>query len=336
MHEKYFLRSKMDQDKTSISELWQTYPISKSTLYSIKADSRIDLNKTKDVNAMHNLEEEANKNIEKIIKSYINEKKWVFTSKDIQFKLKTEDSINISSGKVRKLMKEKLNLSFKRINLRPLNIWLEKLKFWRLLFWIRFSKLINNDTLLINIDEWIISNKTRLNYSWSRRGESCEVQNNNFSGSISIIMAILSTRQWYWLVLQGTVDSDIFSLFITYLNKWLIENNMFGKKDASIILDNWSSHRSKNSKKTMINNKMNIIYLPTYSPQFAPIELVFSILKRNLLIQTKYKWIQLGKVEAFNIIKQGLNWLDRDKINSWFKHFYKEMKSTLNVLKLSS
>ena len=81
---------------------------------------------------------------------------------------------------------------------------------------------------------------------------------------------------------------------------------------------------------------MNIIYLPAYSPQFAPIELVFSILKRNLLIQTKYKWIQLGKVEAFNIIKQGLDWLDRDKINSWFKHFYKEMISTLNVLKLSS
>ena len=55
MHEKYFLRSKMDQDKTSISELWQTYPISKTTHYSIKADSRIDLNKTKDVNIMNNL-----------------------------------------------------------------------------------------------------------------------------------------------------------------------------------------------------------------------------------------------------------------------------------------
>ena len=172
-------------------------------------------------------------------------------------------------------MKEQLNLSFKRINSRPSNIWLEKLKYWRFLFWIKFSKQINNDTLLFNIDEWVISNKSKLNYSWSKRGENLEVQNKNFSNSISLIMAILNTGQWYWWVLVGTVNSGNFQLFINYLHNWLVDNNMFGKKDVSIILDNWSSHRSNSSIKTIKRSNMNIVYLPTYSPQFAPIVLIF-------------------------------------------------------------
>ena len=286
VHEKHYLKSKIDQDKTSISKLWQTYSISRSTLYSIRANNRIDLENTFDIYKRTIQDKETNETIEKIISNYLNDKKGVFTSKDIQFKLCTEYSINIRQNKIRKLM-EQLNLSFKRINSRPSNIWLEKLKYWRFLFLIKFSKQINNDTLLINIEEWVISNKSKLNYSWSKRGESWEVQNKNFSNSISLIMAILNTGQWYWWALIRTVNSEIFQLFINYLHNWLVDNNMFGKIDISIILDNWSSHRSNNSIKTMKRSNMNIVYLPTYSPQFAPIELVFWIFKRKFINPNK-------------------------------------------------
>ena len=134
----------------------------------------------------------------------------------------------------------------------------------------------------------------------------------------------------------GTVNSENFQLFINYLHNWLVDNNMFGKKDVSIILDNWSSHRSNNSIKTMKRSNMNIVYLPTYSPQFAPIELVFWIFKRKLLTQTKYNWIQLGKAESFNWIKSALGCLNRRKIKIWFKHFYKIVKDEIKSLTFSS
>ena len=129
VHEKHYLKSKIDQDKTSISKLWQTYSISRSTLYSIRVNNRIDLENTFDIYKRTIQDKETNEAIEKIISNYLNDKKGVFTSKDIQFKLCTEYSINISLNKIRKLMKEQLNLSFKRINSRPSNIWLEKLKY---------------------------------------------------------------------------------------------------------------------------------------------------------------------------------------------------------------
>ena len=263
---------------------------------------------------MNNLvanEEETYKASKRIVENQIKEKKWTFTARDVQIKLKMNYHINIPIHEVRKIMKERLNLSFKRINSRPSNIWLNKLRIWRILFWIKFTKLITNDTLLINIDEWTISNKTKLNYSWSQKGKSWEVQNSNFSSSWSIIMAILNTGQWYCLILWSTVNSEIFSTFISYLNKWILGNNMFGKKNVSIILDNCSSHRSSASKNTIISNNITIIYLPTYSPQFAPVELIFNIFKKNLLSQTINNWMKLDRIETFNAIKWAL-----DKINA--------------------
>ena len=111
------MKSKIEQDNASISELWQVYSFCWSTLYSIKTDNRIDSRNTDDINKRAFFEEETNKIIERIISNYINEEKWTFTSKDIQFKLSPEHSINISKiNNIGKLIKERLNLSFKRVN----------------------------------------------------------------------------------------------------------------------------------------------------------------------------------------------------------------------------
>ena len=79
-------------------------------------------------------EEEINKASQRIVENQIKEKKWTFTERDVQIKLKMNYHINIPIYEVRKVMKERLNLSFKRVNSRPSNIWLNKLKIQRILF----------------------------------------------------------------------------------------------------------------------------------------------------------------------------------------------------------
>ena len=129
IHEKLFLKSKIEQDNTRISELWQAYSLSRSMHYSIKANNRIDSRDTDDINKRAIFREETNKIIERIISNYINEERWAFTLKDIQFKLNAEHFINISKSNIRKLMKKRLNHSFKRVSSRPSNILLENKNF---------------------------------------------------------------------------------------------------------------------------------------------------------------------------------------------------------------
>ena len=75
VHKKQYLKSKINQDKTSISKLWQTYSISRSTLYSIRTNNRIDLENTYDIYKRTIQDKETNKTIEKIISNYLNDKK---------------------------------------------------------------------------------------------------------------------------------------------------------------------------------------------------------------------------------------------------------------------
>ena len=44
------------------------------------------------------------------------------------------------------------------------------MKAWRLLFSLKFAKLIEDDTLIVNVDEAVISHNTKINYSWVKQG----------------------------------------------------------------------------------------------------------------------------------------------------------------------
>ena len=54
------------------------------------------------------------------------------------------------------------------------------------------------------------------------------------------------------------------------------------------FLDNCLSHRSKIALNSLNRSSIQAIFLPAYSPQFAPIELIFGITKEEfLIIQTE-------------------------------------------------
>ena len=87
--------------------------------------------------------------------------------------------------------------------------------------------------------------------------------------------------------------------------------------------------------KIMKSSKVNIIYLLICSPQFGPVELSFWIFWKKFDKSSK---VQLGateKVESFNIIKSALSCINKDKINDWFRHFYKVVKDEINQLSFS-
>ena len=72
------------------------------------------------------------------------------------------------------------------------------------------------------------------------------------------------------------------------------------KKGDMVIMDNLSSHKVAGVKKAIESAGATLVYLPPYSPDFNPIEMVFSKLKtlvRKLKLRTKETlWQKLDKL----------------------------------------
>ena len=157
-------------------------------------------------------------------------------------------------------MKNVLNLSFKKRATRSNNVNLDRVKTLRSMYWIQFSELLQNNTLVINIDEWVISRSTKNNNYWSIKGENKVIINSPFIGSISIILIILSNGWWHLLATDSPIDYAIFWHFIKKLEYWIFSNKMFGYNDVLWLMYNYLSYKSNFTRKTLVTQSLTSIF----------------------------------------------------------------------------
>ena len=67
--------------------------------------------------------------------------------------------------------------------------------------------------------------------------------------------------------------------FIVFIREWLLPKLRSGQV---VFMDRLSSHLSSEVKRLIEGASCQLIFLPSYSPDFNPIELMFSWLKRFL------------------------------------------------------
>ena len=94
-----------------------------------------------------------------------------------------------------------------------------------------------------------------------------------------------------------------------------------------IVMDNISFHHSKDVKNVADSLNKQIIYSPPYSPQFNPIEFLFSVIKK------KYKEFVRNDSSFLKAIQLSIDTVNRDykDITNMFIHSLKT--ETLEVLK---
>jgi len=75
------------------------------------------------------------------------------------------------------------------------------------------------------------------------------------------------------LVVEGTVNKNA---FLVYLEDVLLPSL---KKGSVLIMDNWTVHHGEEVKELVHDFGCELLYLPTYSPDFNPIEHLFAKVK---------------------------------------------------------
>lgn len=112
--------------------------------------------------------------------------------------------------------------------------------------------------------------------TWGVKGETPVVLTSGSRFSFSLISAVSSRGLMRFMVTEGGVNSAVFIQFL----KRLVAG---AKRKIFLIVDNGPSHISKKTKAFVasISEKLELFYLPPYSPDLNPEELVWNHLKTN-------------------------------------------------------
>ena len=94
--------------------------------------------------------------------------------------------------------------------------------------------------------------------------------------SLTVVAAILFDRLVAPMITQGPMKQVVFQGYVD----WLLVPIL--KPGDTVIMDNLSSHKSNHVTDAIESTGAKLMYLPPYSPDFNPIEKMWSKVKANL------------------------------------------------------
>ena len=113
--------------------------------------------------------------------------------------------------------------------------------------------------------------------SWGKRGETPIVETTGARYGMSLLSAITAKGHMRFMVKdKGGVNADV---FIEFLKRLLVG----ARKPIFLIVDRGPAHRSKKTKAFVdtLGDKLKLFFLPPYSPDRNPDELVWKHLKTD-------------------------------------------------------
>lgn len=148
--------------------------------------------------------------------------------------------------------------------------------------------------------------------TWGRKGKTPIVESTGARFSLSLISAVSAKGKMRFMIKEGGVNSRVFIGFL----KRLIAG---ARRPIFLILDRGPAHISKMTKAFVdtLKGKLRIFYLPPYSPDLNPDELVWNHLKNHtvgrmaMTDKRGFKRSVLGSMRALQ--------KNKTKIASFFK-----------------
>lgn len=110
-------------------------------------------------------------------------------------------------------------------------------------------------------------------------------------------------------VLEGAVDTVAFN---TYVEEVL--RRSMRKRDI-FVLDNLTAHHASRIEEVALECHAQVLWLAPYSPDFSPIELLWSKIKTGLR-KAKARTVE----ELSQALTEGLELMTTRDCRSWFKH----------------
>jgi transposase len=147
-------------------------------------------------------------------------------------------------------------------------------------------------------------------YGWAPRGERAVAQAPRNRGPNTTVLAALTTEGLQAsMTVEGAANTEV---FLTYLDKVLCPSLQPGK---TVVMDNLNVHRATAVRERIEARECRLVFLPSYSPDFNPIEEAFSKLKSYL------RRAKARTREALeSAVAEGLQRITAQDARHWFTH----------------
>ncbi|GAC1406549.1 MAG: hypothetical protein NVSMB56_20360 [Pyrinomonadaceae bacterium] len=136
-----------------------------------------------------------------------------------------------------------------------------------------------------------------------------ESEPKNYRQSTSIISLLGLAGVEAPMLIEGAVDTLVFDAFCEKFLRPCI------KIGAIVVLDNLGAHKASRIESIVRECGAKVIWLPPYSPDYSPIELMWSKLK-SYVRKVKARTNE----EIDRAVAQGLNLMTASDCRGWYKH----------------
>jgi transposase len=147
-------------------------------------------------------------------------------------------------------------------------------------------------------------------YAWSRRGERAYGKApRNWKQNITLIAFLSAEGIGAAMSVEGATDGAAFE---TYIEHFLVPTLKTGQ---IIVMDNLQVHKSLRVRELLEGAGASVLFLPSYSPDFSPIEGAFSKIKTIVRkAQTRAHEALIGAIGI------ALDAVSRQDALGWFEH----------------
>ena len=174
--------------------------------------------------------------------------------------------------------------------------------------WRRIKKLVQSR--LRFVDE--AGAKTVLTRLYARAlggNRTTEAVPRNYGQSTSMIATLGVTGIEAPMLIEGSVDTLVFNAYCEEVLQPTL------KRGDIIVLDNLGAHRASRIEEIAVSCGAKVLWLPPYSPDFSPIELMWSKVKAYLRKVKARTQVELEKA-----IAEALKTITVDDCLNWFRH----------------
>ena len=330
--EKLYIYKQVTNLKTPIRSIAFDYHLSEATIKEIvKKTEEVHLNKTSMISGTKRMLMTSTLVKDKI-ESFLDLRSKPITAKEVWMFIFKESGIRIPIHLVRSYMKEELKLSYKIGKSRPALYDLDRNILLKSYFTIKVIKLLPFIDVIVNIDEAWFSRTTAAKRSWLRRGMDETITNIKHSGSLSLISAITSSGWSFNATVAGSINSRLFIDYLKEILSFLTEQQGVMKEKTLILMDNASFHRAKIVMEFLDSCGVCVAFIPPYSPELAPVEKYFGILKDLVNKSKTTTVINWKSKEGIALIGKWIKRIDLTTIKRVWRTFFREMQNCLDHL----
>jgi len=163
---------------------------------------------------------------------------------------------------------------------------------------------------LVFVDEMGTNTSLSPVYGWSKKGRRahCSVPRNR--GKNTTVLASMSVEgMGPSLAVEGSTTSAVFEAYVERILAPTL------RRGQVVVMDNLSAHKGERVRELIEGRGCELLYLPSYSPDFNPIEEAFSKIK-NLIRKAQVR----SREALLEAIGAAISALSAQDARSFFEH----------------